>query len=120
MKHLETMRLTELKEILLEKTNLDFEIAPTKWNNSEVIIVKGLKGKDELRIGFSKYTTNDERDNKRFISFGGAREEGQSGFGIPCDNISELLEWLYKKRDWFKYPIPTRQKEILEQMRLDI
>ena len=87
------MTLDELKTELEKRTEFRFEKI-LDYFYGEALTLKGIEKKTQIRIHFFNVTST----NKRRIGIGGDdKRKGYSGFGIPCDKLSEVVEWLNKR-----------------------
>ncbi len=105
----ENMTLEELKKQLESRTKISFEIRSDYIIGTErqKIYIKGLKLNEEIECHFSNYI----RDNSRFVSVG--YSFGDSGGGMPCDSIDEVVENLEEVYKRYGYEIPNERIELI-------
>ena len=84
------MTLDELKTELEKRTEFRFEKKSDFWHDETLELV-GLEKKTEIKISFFNNI------NEQCIGIDGDdRRNGVEGFGIPCDNIDEVIKRLNK------------------------
>ena len=91
-----TMSLKQIASYISNKTGLNF-IPDTRYHGEFNEYIAYYTSYLFFTLGLSSYNTLDERNGKTFISVGYDDKKDHSGGGMPCDDLTEVIEF-YKQR----------------------
>jgi len=103
------MTLSKIKTEIESKTNYRFAVLKDSFY-CEALSLIGLPKKQEIKV-----VTGKRENGTSFISLNGNNQiDGYGGFGIPCDNVGEVIKWLdYEvKQGEYKYTQPNLNEQL--------
>lgn len=94
------MSLKQIAAYISEQTGLNF-IPDTRYHRAFNEYIAYYTSKLFFTLGLDRYGTNDERNNKPFISVGYDNKKDHSGGGAPCDSLEEAINYFKFRIDIF-------------------